>query len=222
MFEKIQSIKNKKLLIKVLAGVLLLFFAFFFYLEKEKSTPNDITFISEELENSTTDSALELVDSKGDTSDMAEPAMIVVDVGGAVLNPSVVYVEEGCRIYEAIEKAGGLTTDADLRSINQAQFLTDGDKIYIPTKEEIEGGNDPSFLGYSSQAQNQNGSSNLISINTADALTLQKLSGVGPSTAEKIITYRNENGKFKTLEDLKNVSGIGDKTFEKLKVHITL
>ena len=147
--------------------------------------------------------------------------MIVVDVSGAVMNPSVVELSEGSRVYEAIEKAGGLSKDADTKMLNQAEMLIDGQKVYIPTAQEMEeaskGGSSP-IPSFQSDA----GRPEKININTASAELLQQLSGVGPSTAEKIINYRNENGKFTRIEDIKNVSGIGEKTFEKFKDKITV
>ena len=191
-----------------------------------------------------------------------ENETIVVDVSGAVQSPMVVIIPVGSRVYEAIEKAGGLTDEADLRNINRAVVLSDGDRLYIPTKKEVESKEElPSYvasdtnIGLSnasgaaktsgvtrnadtpaqsgnqdagtgpgpSQNQNQNqNQSSLININTADAQELQKLNGVGPSIADRIITYRNNNGNFKSIDDLKKISGIGAKTFDKFKDKITV
>jgi len=211
--------QNKKLMIKVIAGVIFLVIAFSVYLIKEISAEEDIT-LSEMPEEST-----ELIDETT-TAAIEEKIMILIDVAGAVNNPSVVELPEGSRIYQAIEKAGGLKESADLRSTNQAEILTDGQKIYIPTKEELEGTDSTKKSGgtisFTLPYDTSSGSSGLININTADSAKLQELTGVGPSTAEKIISYRNENGKFNRIEDIKNVSGIGEKTFEKLKDKITV
>jgi len=206
---------DKKLLIKVIAGVVLLAVAFAFYLIKEKAAEqaDEIAVVLDETAaaiETTTNTAVE------------EEIMIIVDVAGAVMQPSVVELPEGSRVFEAIEKAGGLNRDADLSTTNQAEILTDGQKLYIPTRYELEesrAGSPSSVLAANSSG---NAQSKRININTADSQTLQQLKGVGPSTAEKIINYRTENGKFKTIEDLKNVSGIGEKTFEKLKDKITV
>jgi competence protein ComEA len=107
--------------------------------------------------------------------------------------------------------------EADTGTINQAEILSDGQKIYIPTKQEMISGNSGGNFAGSITRQ-----SGLININTADSAALQEIPGVGPATAEKIISYRNENGKFNTIEDIKSVSGIGDKTFEKMKKKITV
>lgn len=217
--------QNKKLTVKVIAGVLLFAVAFTFYLMKDKSSDegmllSDMPGTEEQSDNRVTEAAVE-----GNTA-------VIVDVAGAVVKPSVVELPAGSRVFEAIDKAGGLSADADTRNTNQAEMLTDGQKIYIPTKlelqqEETAGSGTSAVSNSSSGAKKQSnsgitGKAGLVNINTADSAALQQLKGVGPSTAEKIINYRNENGKFKALEDLKNVSGIGDKTFEKLKDKITV
>lgn len=206
-------LKDKKLLIKVVAGILLLAIAFFFYLGKEDGSAE--IKVEEPSIN-----ALEEVPEE--TS--AEPpptAMIVVDVAGSVMTPAVVTLPEGSRVYEAIDLAGGLKGEADTTNISLAQTLSDGEKLYIPSKQEIKEG----FVSTGANVQmaaSGNKQDARININTADSVTLQQLNGVGPSMAEKIIRYRNEQGKFNKIEDLKNVSGIGEKTFEKLKEKITV
>ncbi len=207
--------QDKKLLIKVIAGVILLVIAFAFYLMKENTSDGEmeLSMIPEDTEigsnHQLTNAAID------------EKIMILVDVAGAVVRPSVVELTEGSRIFEAIEKAGGLTGEADMRGTNQAEVLMDGQKVYIPTKQEVQDireGSTTSIFSF----QEESGRSGLININTADSETLQQLSGIGPVTADKIINYRNENGKFKSIEDIKNVNGIGDKTFEKFKSKITV
>ena len=96
-------------------------------------------------------------------------------------------------------------------AINQAELVTDGQKILIPSKME-EGASAEETAG--TEKSTDNGK---ININQADSTMLQEIPGVGPATADKIIQYREVNGRFQTIEDLKNVSGIGDKTFEKMK-----
>lgn len=151
---------------------------------------------------------------------------IYVDISGAVKEPSVIILAEGSRVFEAIEAAGGLDEDANLSEINRAEVLEDGAYLYIPTNKELEeqtvssvnSGVDSS--GSSVGAGLPGSTSGKININTADSATLQQLNGVGPATADKIIAYRETSGKFKRIEDLKNVSGIGEKTFEKLAPYI--
>ncbi len=147
----------------------------------------------------------------------SETAKIVVDIGGEVVSPMVVELDEGSRVGDAIEAAGGITENADLTDINRAAFVEDGEKIYIPAAE-IEGEGeegDTSSSGYTVSRGDGK-----ININTADSVQLQELDGIGPATAQKIIDYRKENGRFSSIEDIKNVSGIGDKSFEKIKDRI--
>ena len=146
-------------------------------------------------------------------------AMIYVDVGGEVKNPSVVELPDGSLVTDAITAAGGLTEQADLTDINRAAFVSDGEKIYIPSQvSELE--DDGLSVGEGGGGGTAKSSDGRININTADSTQLQELTGVGPATAEKIIDYRKQNGRFQSIEDIKNVSGIGDKTYEKLKDHI--
>jgi competence protein ComEA len=215
---------DKKLLIKVAAGVVLLVVALIFYLVKESIAEQDLTYskipeIHDESIITTTDPAI--------TEDSAQKiTMIVVDISGAVISPSVVVLPEGSRVYEAIEKAGGLSKEADTTILNQAEMLTDGQKVYIPTKQEIERiSSQDNFVNIIPSTINSgmnSGRSELININTATTEILQQLSGIGPATADKIINYRNENGKFNRIEDIKNVSGIGEKTYDRFKDKITI
>jgi competence protein ComEA len=166
---------------------------------------------------------------------------IKVDVAGAVARPDVYELERGSRVHEAIEAAGGFTEDADTGALNRATVLHDGDRLYVPTKE-VAGPDaspsdtaapspDPAALppdqaGQPSDTTGTTGGSTdaptglPVNINTADSETLQTLKNIGPITAQKIIDYRNSNGPFAQIEDIKNVEGIGEKTFEKLKDHI--
>lgn len=148
--------------------------------------------------------------------------VIYVDVGGEVNQPSVVELTDGSRVTDAIAAAGGLTEKADLTDINRAAFVSDGEKIFIPSQEEYDSdgllsGDSGNSSGSGASGRSSDGK---ININTADSTQLQELNGVGPATAEKIIDYRKQNGRFQSIEDIKNVSGIGDKTYEKLKDHI--
>ncbi len=149
---------------------------------------------------------------------------IYVDVSGAVKEPSVIMIAEGSRVFEAIEAAGGVTKDANISQINRAEILEDGTFLYIPTDSEVKDGtaaaaSSGSYNGDTTGSSSGSGQGK-ININTADSTALQELNGVGPATAEKIIDYRTNIGKFNKIEDIKNVSGIGDKTFEKLSPHI--
>ena len=141
---------------------------------------------------------------------------VVVYVSGQVKNPAVITLEDNgnLRFIDAVNAAGGVTDLADTEIVNLAEPLSDGQHIHIPTKDII-------FreIPNKSSAQNSNG---LININTADEKELQKIKGVGPAIAGRIIEYRENNGVFKSVDEIKKVRGIGDKTFEKIKDYITI
>lgn len=137
-----------------------------------------------------------------------------VDIGGEVKSPKVVELDDGSRVQDAIDAAGGLTSEADITNLNRAALVNDGDKIYVPAVGDESGASGSTSGGVSTTGGK-------VNINTADSEELQTITGVGPATAEKIISYRESNGRFKVIEDIKNVSGIGDKTFEKMKEIIT-
>lgn len=153
-----------------------------------------------------------------------EESIIVIHITGAVKIPGVVRLTEGSRIEDAINKAGGLTEDANIANVNLAYVLEDGTKIKIPsitdeiTMEESIINTD----GGEGVTDNQNLEKNKtsININKANELELQKLQGIGPSLASKIVDYRNNNGNFANIEDIKKVSGIGDSIFENIKENI--
>ncbi|MGN1386767.1 MAG: helix-hairpin-helix domain-containing protein [Bacillus sp. (in: firmicutes)] len=154
----------------------------------------------------------------------AVPQEIKVDVKGAVLSPGLYMALGGERVFDLVEKAGGFTAEADRNRVNLAQIVEDQMVIYVPVIGEegenmlVQNGGIGS-LG-TSNANAQEGQK--VNLNTADETELQTLTGVGPSKAAAIIQYRTENGPFQKIEDLKNISGIGEKTFEKLKEDIAI
>ena len=190
--------------LKIAAVIMILITAVLFFAGKGE---NDTIQIDQET-------PLEEVSENNEESQKKQ-GKIFVDIGGEVVKPGVYQVKDGARVYEIVEKAGGLTDKADTTNINQAEIAADGQKIIIPSIEESTGQEN-------SGAPAVAGVAGLININSANAATLEEIPGVGPSTAEKIISYRESNGRFKKKEDLKNVSGIGEKTFEKLKDKITV
>ena len=149
---------------------------------------------------------------------------IYVDISGCINNPGVYEVEEGTRVFQLIERAGGLTQSADIEDINRAEEVYDGQKLVIASLEEGGYGNEgASGSSYRDSSQgDMTDSRGRININRASSGELQNIPGVGPATAEKIIEYRENNGFFKSIEDIKKVSGIGDKTFESMKEYITV
>ena len=152
-----------------------------------------------------------------------EKEQIIVHITGAVKEPGIVRLDEGSRMEDAIEKAGGLTEDADISDVNLAYVLEDGIKIKIPSNLDIEGEEqeiitDDIGKNITQETETANGNSeNQININKATETELESLPGIGAELASRIVEYRNQNGKFSSCEDIKNVSGIGDSKYEKLK-----
>ncbi|VEF47722.1 membrane bound high-affinity DNA-binding receptor [Bacillus freudenreichii] len=144
---------------------------------------------------------------------------VLVDVKGAVPVPGLYKMEEGDRVLDAIEQAGGLLDAADEKQVNFAQKVYDEMVIYIPKKGEPMEDIPQMAITPSVGQGNGNG---MVNINKADLSELQTLSGIGPAKAQAIIDYREQDGPFKQAEDLKNVSGIGEKTFEKLQESISV
>jgi len=211
-----QVLENKKLVIIILAvlGITGLFCYFFLWkddevevVEPELGIVNETNVVKQE---------------KIDTG-----KLVVVHVSGAVQNPGIVRLTEGERIADAIEKAGGATEEADLSKLNLAYVLEDGVKLCIPRKGEKEEGEYVSEdsgevveEGAISEVKKEEASTkkaSVVNINKADQEELTTLPGIGEATAQKIIDYRKEHGNFKAVEDIKNVSGIGDSKFNQIK-----
>lgn len=146
------------------------------------------------------------------------PTLLIVDVKGAVVRPGVYTLEEGDRLIDAIEAAGGYLAEADTRLVNHALKLTDELLIYIPVA-----GEEPLAESLVVQATGtaSDGAAK-VNLNTASESELMTLSGIGPAKAAAIIQYREDQGLFQTPEDLMKISGIGQKTFEKLESAITV
>lgn len=206
--------KKTKILLIILIAIMAIGISYYAY-QNEKESQNII-----EQQN------LEIEENKQEESSK-ETKKIIVHVSGAVQNEGVIELEENSRIADAIEKAGGFREDAYTKDVNLAYKLEDGMKIYIPTIEEkenektnvivesnIETENNNSSYSNASDGKNTNSK---VNINTASKEELDTLPGIGPSTAEKIINYRKENGKFKSIEGIKDVSGIGDSKYENIK-----
>ncbi len=154
------------------------------------------------------------------TEEKVEITKIKVHIAGSVVTEGIIELEEGARVADAIKEAGGTTADANTKKINLAQKLQDGQKIYIPNQNETEE-DIMENLGETIE-ENSINSSSKVNINTATQTELELLSGIGPSIASKIISYRKENGKFKTIEDIKNVPGIGEAKFNSIQDQITV
>ena len=193
----IESFKN--LFIKlalIITFIIIIIYNFFI----SKNSYSEINSLESIVENST-ENKIELDENN----------KIKVYIAGEVNTPGVFELDEDSRVEDAIASAGGFTNLANIKNINLALIIEDGEKIYIPNI------NDNDIIDYSAQ---ESPKSSKVNINKADVSELQNLPGVGVSLAEKIFNYRKENGNFKKIEDLKNVNGIGEKKFEALKEYI--
>jgi competence protein ComEA len=161
----------------------------------------------------------------------AAPGTIVVHVVGQVKRPGVVELAMGSRVRDAIAKAGGARSGADLAVVNLARVLADGEQLHIPKPGETPPG--PSPPGGASGEGSGEGSpggagtgggagGGLVNLNTADAATLEELPGVGPVLAQRIIDWRTEHGRFASVDELAEVSGIGEKIFAQLQPKVTV
>lgn len=148
-----------------------------------------------------------------------------VDVSGAVKSPGVYELAVDSRVFQAIEAAGGFTEEADVQWLNQAEPVSDGEKILVYTREETQ---ELKEQGASVSQINQEtteagtGAQGKININQASLEELQEIPGIGEVRAQAIIDYREEAGGFGSIEDIQQVSGIKGKTFEKIEAYITV
>ena len=222
MFENLN--KKQKIIFIIIIFFMVSIIVYYIYssinnFESESSMQNDTSAFSTSE------------DVKNEISEDSEKDEILIHISGSVKNEKVISLPEGSRIQDAINAAGGLTDEADLTNINLAYILEDGEKIYIPKK-----GEEFAEESYSSAVSSETSSvktgissstissskTTKININKATQTELETIPGIGPSTALKIIDYREENGKFNSIEDIKNVSGIGDAKYEKMKDYITV
>lgn len=187
--------------------------------EKEKNEELQILELEEKAEQSVDEKS---ADPNGHTEKSEdtekEQNLIFVYVCGAVNAPGVYELPGDARVYEAIACAGGVRKDAAEEYINQAQIVADGERIYIPTKEEAEQGTVESVL---TQPDGGNAEEK-VNINTASRDELKTLSGIGDSKADSIIQYRETHGAFRNIEELMNVEGIKEGVFNKIKDRITV
>ena len=212
---------NKK---KIFVFAIILLICPTILLVKDKlNSKDDIYVLTEEStvsdENKNNDKKEKIEDEKENISNKE----ITVYVSGEVNKSGVVTLKEGDRLAVAVEKLGGTTKKADLNNINLAIRVKDEEHYIIPKigdakQEDLKDVNNTKDIE-NAEIKNENTAkdSSKININTATLEELDKLPGVGEATANKIISHREENGQFKTIEDIKNVNGIGDKKFEKMK-----
>lgn len=219
----IEEIKEKLLENKTLAAVLgiilVMIIGFFAWLNVTKTTAdaqNDLPALSTTF--STSSSASDLKTER--SSSQTETQKMFVDIKGAVKNEGVYELSNGSRVTDVVKLAGGFTEDADKKSVNLAEKVTDESVIYVARVDEnVAPATTKSQANGSAQ---QEESSDKINLNTATLAELQTISGIGAKRAQDIIDYRDANGGFSSVDDLANVSGIGEKILEKLKSEVTV
>lgn len=153
-----------------------------------------------------------------ESDEIEESVKMVVHVCGQVIHPGVYELNESSRIYEAVSMAGGMTEAAAKDYVNQAEFLKDGQKIYIPSVEEIQQGE----IKQNSIASHTDQGEKKVNINTADKVELMSLTGIGEMRAKAIIEYRQTKGSFESAEELMQVEGIKQGTYDKIKDLVTV
>ena len=157
----------------------------------------------------------------------SEPVIWYVYVTGEVANPGIVTLSEGARVFQAVDAAGGFTKKADRAAVNLAAILADQTQIHVPAKSEQRGtqslpNSPPQVVRVPGVSGIRSPSSGLIDINRADLQELQRINGVGPAIAQRIIEYRNQHGAFSRVEDLINVRGIGQAKMNQIRSQVTL
>ena len=219
MFEVVlEKVKEYKVAVGIISVGLLLGGGFFLHGQSQQAPAQPVSALAQEVAQSETSSE-KVVETSTSSSELAD--FIIVDVKGAVKKAGIYELKAGSRIHDAIQQAGGLLDTADNKSINLAQKLTDEAVVYVAAEGEetspVTG--TASAGGATSAGQDVAGKVNL---NKASEAELQTISGIGQKRAQDIIAYRESTGGFKTVDDLKNVSGIGAKTLEKLKDYVTV
>ena len=212
------NLSKKQLIILIaIGGVIIFVIGYYLYTTTSNESYEQLDIISEKQDNQNKENV-----------EKEQEEMIVVHIAGEVKKPGIVKTKEGARIADIIEEAGGLTENANITNINLAYIIEDGQKITIPSKnqkveakqeEYIQTENEQGIINEEQGISNKN---QVLNINRATKEELQTLQGIGESTAEKIITYRKENGNFKQIEDIKNVPGIGDAKYENIKDKISV
>ena len=223
------SNKTKIILSVVLIIALIIGFAIYTMVNNNKNSELTIAdmLVSNEAdvnENQAKDNAVDV----NNENLQEETEKIAVHIIGEVNKPGIIYLEEGARINDAIEEAGGETKEADLAQVNLAYVLQDGQKIYIPNKKEkittyiIQESGNNGVVEENSKTNESKGENEKVNINTASQSELDGLPGIGDSIAQRIIDYREQNGNFKSIEELKEVKGIGEAKFEEIKDRVTI
>ena len=209
MEELIEKIKEYKII--VICASLGMVLGGFFFLKPVAQTPAKESNLQTEVTTVSKDEK----EDKNQKEEVVEQDLITVDVKGAVKSPGIYDLPVGSRINDAVQKAGGLTDNADSKSINLAQRISDEALVYVPTKEEAT--NQEAYSNATKTKENKK-----VNLNKASLEELKQVKGLGAKRAQDIIDHRESNGKFKSVDELKKVSGIGAKTIEKLKEYVTV
>lgn len=215
MFENLN--KKQKTTILIIAIIVAIGMIYFIY--NKNQIRSDINLESEILISNT---------SENKTNVEIQEDLVIIHITGSVKNPGIVKLKYGSRIEDAIEAAGGLTENADITNVNLAYVLDDGVKIRIPSITDEKNGDEQILEEGSGENiieetnMTLGASTKEVNINKATETELQSLPGIGASLASRIIEYRNQNGKFSKIEDIKNVNGIGDSKYDNIKDFITV
>lgn len=224
MDKRIEKFMTKRNIVLIMLVLLCVITSFILYGKNKSKVFKDEymknIFVEEEApdDNSVEVNAEPIKEVKGENQLTKGTKMIVVEIKGEVANPDVYEISEGSIIRDLITKAGGLTNEANIGKINRADKLRDNQLIVIPNKNELSNAN----TNINVSKEGNTAEDGIININTASLEELQKINGVGEVKAKSIINYREKNGGFKSIDEMKNIEGIGDKTFEKMKDQITV
>ena len=210
----IEKIKEYKIIV-ICTGLGLLVGGFFL-LKPAPQTAVKETNLQAEVAAVSKDSVSEKEVKKEEKEEPLEQDLITVDVKGAVKSPGIYDLPVGSRVNDAVQKAGGLTEQADSKSLNLAQKVSDEALVYVPTKGEEASQQSGSGATSSTSKEKK------VNLNKASLEELKQVKGLGGKRAQDIIDHREANGKFKSVDELKKVSGIGAKTIEKLKDYVTV
>lgn len=242
--------KKKKAIIIITGIIVITIIGIILYMNDEEQEYTDFNVLEEIIstednnakENNTKDNNIENKNRENDNKNVNNvennqenqneignnDEIIAIHITGQVKKPGILYLKLGSRIADAIQEAGGATKNADLDRVNLAYILSDGQKIYIPSKNEKE--EEISYI-ISNSGENilveegnnkKEGVNEKVNINTATQTELEELPGIGPSLAQRIIEYRETNGNFQSIEDLQNVKGIGDSKYGNIKDHVCI
>ncbi|MFQ9979837.1 MAG: helix-hairpin-helix domain-containing protein [Finegoldia magna] len=203
---------------KIIIGIAIIALAGFGYFKSSSDNLN-----SNQIQSIVDTKQTENINNQSETEkrENEDNSLKMCQIDGCVNRPGVYSFKKDDRIKDIVDLAGGFTKEADTKSVNLAMKLKDEMKIFVPSKNETSKLQNHNTENSQIVTLKDNNSTNLVNINTADRNKLQTLPGIGPSKAKKIIEFREKN-QFKKIEELKNVDGIGEKTFESLKSLITI